>query len=176
MSDEITNPLYGKFDEVVEALVRDKSAPEEEDAESAEDGVVREGGCGGVWGGGGAGAKPGAVSLPHYPGGDWLRVRKVLPHSRFLAMEQFRELFPKRGDRDEDRERNQPIFRVDCYRPELHHQVLKPRKPPGNENQSCHQGNYGNIEVTNGDRKENLSVRGSDVRVSGSQPANSGTR
>ena len=42
MSDEITNPLYRKFDEVVDTLVKAKPAPEEADAESAEDQVVRE--------------------------------------------------------------------------------------------------------------------------------------
>ena len=36
MSDEITNPLYGKFDEVVDALVKPKDSAEEEDARSVE--------------------------------------------------------------------------------------------------------------------------------------------
>ena len=34
MSDEITNPLYGKFDEMVDALVKPKRSPEEEVAGS----------------------------------------------------------------------------------------------------------------------------------------------
>lgn len=43
MSDEITNPLYGKFDEVVDALVQDKPpSPEEAVAGSGEDAIVRE--------------------------------------------------------------------------------------------------------------------------------------
>ena len=46
MSDAISNPLYGKLDEVAEGLVKAKPAPEEVDAESGEDQVVREGGRG----------------------------------------------------------------------------------------------------------------------------------
>ncbi len=29
MSDKVTNPLYGKFEEVVDALVEEKPAPED---------------------------------------------------------------------------------------------------------------------------------------------------
>lgn len=42
MSDDITNPLYGKFDEVVDALVKDKPSPEDEVAGSGEEPIVRE--------------------------------------------------------------------------------------------------------------------------------------
>ena len=42
MSDKVTNPLYGKFDEVVDALVEEKPAPEEESRVRG----VREGGRG----------------------------------------------------------------------------------------------------------------------------------
>ena len=42
MSDEVTNPLYGKFEEVVDALVKPKSAPEA-DAGTADGQGGREG-------------------------------------------------------------------------------------------------------------------------------------
>ena len=38
MSDDVTNPLYGKFDEVVEALVKPRTPPEE----GVENSAVRE--------------------------------------------------------------------------------------------------------------------------------------
>ena len=43
MSDDVTNPRYGKFEEVAEALVKPMPSPEEGVPEPAQDQIVREG-------------------------------------------------------------------------------------------------------------------------------------